>query len=102
MKLIVPFHKDFSPSGEQPEQHEQYFTNIAAIQNMGVLKQIWLYEIYGGILLICQNTTMRVNGAWTKRYCGLCSKTYNTLYSTHNFPIGSQQAAGAPASVKRV
>ena len=29
---------------------------------MGVLKQIWLYEIYGAILQICQNTTMRVNG----------------------------------------
>ena len=29
---------------------------------MGVLKQIWLYEIYEDILLICQNTTMRVNG----------------------------------------
>ena len=23
---------------------KQYFTTIAAIQNMGVLKQIWLYE----------------------------------------------------------
>ena len=37
---------------------EQYYTNIAAIQNMGVLWQIWTYKIYWGILLICQNTTM--------------------------------------------
>ena len=59
---------------------------------MGVLKQVWLYKIYGGVLLIYQNTTMRVNGAWIKRYCVLCSKTYNTLHSCHNFPAGSRQA----------
>ena len=41
---------------------EQYFTNIAAIQNMGVLQQIRLYEIIAGMLLMCQNTTMR--GIW--------------------------------------
>ena len=38
---------------------------------------------------------MRVNGAWIKRYCVLCSKTYNTLHSCHNFPAGSRQAASA-------
>ena len=37
---------------------EQCFTNIAAIQNMGVLEQIWTYKIYVGILLTCQNITM--------------------------------------------
>ena len=42
---------------------------------------------------MCQNTTIRVNGAWTKRYCVLCSKTYNTLHSCHNFSAGSRQAA---------
>ena len=42
---------------------------------------------------MCQNTTMWVNGAWIKRYCVLCSKTYNTLHSCHNFPAGSRQAA---------
>ena len=40
---------------------------------------------------MCQNTTMRVNGAWIKRYCVLCSRTYNTC--CHNFPVGSRQAA---------
>ena len=29
----------------------QYFTNIAAIQNVAVLQQIWLSEIIGGMLL---------------------------------------------------
>ena len=69
---------------------EQYFTNIAAIQNMAVLQQIWLYEI---IVTDVLNATMRVNGAWIKRYCISCSKTYNTLHSCHNFPAGSRQAA---------
>ena len=36
--------------------------------------------------------TMRVNGAWIKRYCVLCSKTYNISHSCHN-PAGSRQAA---------
>ena len=42
---------------------------------------------------MCQNTTMRVIGAWIKRYCVLCSKTYNTLHSCYNFLAGSRQAA---------
>ena len=52
----------------------QYFTNIAAIQNMGVLQQICLYEIIVGILPMGQNATMRVHGAWIKTYYALCSK----------------------------
>ena len=60
---------------------------------MAVIQQIWLYEIIGSTLPMCQNTTMRVNRAWIKIYCALCSKTYNTLHSCHNFPDGSQQAA---------
>ena len=50
------------------------------------------YEIVEGTLPMYQNTTMRVNGAWIKIYCVLCSKTYNTLHSCHNFPVGSRQA----------
>ena len=42
---------------------------------------------------MCQNTAMPVYGAWIKRYCVLCLKTYNTLHSCHNFPAGSRQAA---------
>ena len=57
----------------------QYFTNINAIQNKGVLQQIWLQEFFGGILLMCQNTTMRVCGAWIKTRYVLCSKTINTF-----------------------
>ena len=32
---------------------EQYFTNIAASQNVAALQQIWLYEIIGGTLPMC-------------------------------------------------
>ena len=59
----------------------------------GGIKARLTLHIYGGILLICQNTPMQVNGAWVKRYCLLCSKPYNTLHSCHNFPAGSRQAA---------
>ena len=60
---------------------------------MSVLQQIWLYKIIGGTLPMCQNTTMQVYGAWIKRYSVLCSKTYNTLHTCHNFPACSRQAA---------
>ena len=45
---------------------EEYFTNIVAVQNVAVLQQIWLYEIIGGTLPMCQNIT---NGARIKIYC---------------------------------
>ena len=35
---------------------------------MRALQQIWLYEIIGCMLLMDQNTTMRVYGAWIKTY----------------------------------
>ena len=57
----------------------QYFTNIAAIQNVVVLQQIWLYEIIGGMLLMCQNTTIWLYGAWIKTYYVLFSKTYSSF-----------------------
>ena len=41
---------------------------------MGVLQLIWLCEIMRGMLLMCQNITMRAYGARIKRYCVLCSK----------------------------
>ena len=80
---------------------KQYFTNIAVVQNMAVLKQIWLLEIIRGILLMCQNTTMRVYGAWNKRYCVLCSKTYNTLHIIISLLVRDKPLE-ARTSVKRV
>ena len=53
--------------------------NIAAIQNVVVLKQIWLHEIIGGMLLMCENATMRVYAARIKTYYLLSSKTYSSF-----------------------
>ena len=75
--------------------HCQLYSNISQIL---LLYETWQYynkfdyEIIGGKLPMCQNTTMRVNGAWIKGYCILFSKTYNTLHSCHNFPAVSRQA----------
>ena len=99
---IVPFHKDFPPSGEQPEQHElahmlyQLTDGCTAIfhkyycftKHGGIKTNLTLRNLWRHITDICQNTTMRVNGAWIKIYCVLCSKPYNTLHSCHNFPAG--------------
>ena len=93
-KQFVPFHNDFPLAvsslsnanllmgyNKKLTVVEQCFANIAGIQNIGVLYQIWTYEIYGDVVLICQNTTMRVCWAWIKRYCVLCSKTFSTSSS---------------------
>ena len=56
----------------------------------GVLWQIGLYEIVAGILLICQNTTMWVYGAWIERCCVLhvlCSKTYMAMSNLLKSPL---------------
>ena len=33
---------------------------------------VWIYEIFGGMLLICQNATVRVCGAWINIHYVLC------------------------------
>ena len=63
---------------------------------MAVLKQIWLFEIIGGMLLMCQNTAMWVYGAWIKWYCVLCSKHITpctvviTSLLVHDKPLGAE------------
>ena len=66
-------------------KHGDIITNLT-------LRNLW------GILLICQNTTMRVYGAWIKRHCVLCSKTYNTSCIS----LVCDKPLGAPPSVKQV
>ena len=64
---------------------------------------MWLYEIIGDTLPMCQNTTMRVNGAWVKRYCVLCSNTYITPCTVViTSLLVPDKPLEAPASVKRV
>ena len=82
---IVPFHKDISPGDEQFEHHKldhelqqptggyiAIFHKYYCYTKRGGITTFWLNEIMGGTLPMCQSTTMRVNGAWIKRYCVLC------------------------------
>ena len=72
------------------------------MQNVGILLQIWLYEIIVGMLLMCQNTKMRVYGAYIKTYFALCPKTYCSLEMWHNQPLVRDKPLGETASVKLV
>ena len=47
----------------------------------------------GGMLLMCQNTTMQVYGARIKGYCVLCSKHIAIRVVLSYPPAGSRQAA---------
>ena len=69
---------------------------------MVVFWQIWLYEIYRGILLICQNTTMRAHEAWIKRHSVLCKKISAPSAVCFNFPFVRKKPLGTPAFVKLV
>ena len=63
------------------------------MQTMAVLQQIWLSEIIGCMLLMCQNTTMRVYGAWITTNFVLCSKTYSSYGYVLQSSVSSWQAA---------
>ena len=76
---------------------EQYFTNIASLQNMGALYQIWLNEIYGVISLICQNTTMWVYGL--KHIALYVQKHIAPRVVCYNFPLLLDTPLGARASL---
>ena len=49
------------------------------MNNMEVLQQIWLSQIIVDMLLINQNTTMRVFRARIKPYYVACPKTYGSF-----------------------
>ena len=52
-----------------------------------------LNEIIGGMLLMCQNITMWVYGAWIKTYYVLSSKTYSTFGNVLKSTASLRQAA---------
>ena len=60
---------------------------------MGGVKQIWIYEILRGMLLIYQNATVRVDGAWIEIYYVSSSKHLAPLAALIWFPAGSRGAA---------
>ena len=84
--VIVLLHNGFSPGGEQPEQRVLAHTSRCDNQlpvvwqyfKISLLSQTWSYYNLGCITDV-SNATMRVYGAWIKRRCLLCSKTYNTM-----------------------
>ena len=55
-----------------------------------------------GILLICQNTTTQVYGAWIDIYYVLCSKTYSTSGNLLQSPLVRDKSLGAPTFVRLV
>ena len=65
---------------------EQYFTNIADIQHMGVLWKITVRNLWGDIT----DMSKYHNGiyrAWIKKYCNLCLKYIATQVVCYNFPL---------------
>ena len=69
---------------------------------MGVIQQILLYEIFVVMLLMRQNTTMRVYGAWIKLSTVYVQKHIVGLVMCYNQPLVHDKLLGAPASVKLV
>ena len=55
----------------------------------------------GGILLICQNATMRAGGAWIKIYMFKVQK-HAPQATCHNLPIFRDKPLGAPTFVRLV
>ena len=70
---------------------------------MAVLQPIWVSEIIGGMLLMCQNTTTRVYGPWIKTYFVFCvQKRVVAMGMCYNPALVRDKPLGSPASVKRV
>ena len=98
------FHNNLYPSGELPNTvniHElkQPTTGCIAIFNKyccctkrgGITTN--LTRNHWGMLLMCQNTTMRVYGAWVKFYYASCPKTYSGFENVSYSNASSRQAA---------
>ena len=67
---------------------------MASIKNTGVFYQIWIYEIFADILLICHIATMRVCGAWINMYIKFyVQKHIAHLVALFWFPAGSRRPA---------
>ena len=62
--------------------------------------KICIQFIQSNIVHFCGQ--MWANEVWIKKYCVLCSKTYNTLHSCHNSLLVLDKPLGVPASVKQV
>ena len=103
-----PVSQLFFPIDEQHEQHilahksqepmaccRVIFHKYCCYINHECIITNWsLYEILGGIFLLCQNTTMRVYGAWIRIYCFYVQKhkaplaVCSNLLLVHEKPLG--------------
>ena len=70
------------------------------MQNVVVLQQIWLYQIIRGILLMCQNTTMRVYGSCIKHITFYVQNHMSALAMCYNPGLVRDKPLGVPAYVK--
>ena len=98
---------DILKHNSEQESHEYKNLNSTFDTNMPYMNFKLMNNLYkrGGIttnlnqrnhrnmLLICQNTTMRMYGAWIKTYYVWCSKTYSTSGKVFKSTAGSRQAA---------
>ena len=53
----------------------------------------------GGILLLCQNTTMQVYGAWIENIAFYIQKHIAPRAACHDFPLVIDKPLGAPTFV---
>ena len=75
--IIIPFHNAFSLALSNLNKISSYvmttnwrlYSKVSEIMLQYKTRGYYnkFDEIYGGILLTCQNTTMRLYGAWLKR-----------------------------------
>ena len=69
------------------------------IKHGSIITNLTLWNPWG-ILLICQNTTMWVYGAWIRMYYVLCSKTYSTSRNLFKLIASSRQPLGVLTFVR--
>ena len=102
-----PMSQWFPPNGEQPEQRKSAHTlyqqtdSCRAIfhkycchtEHGGIVTNLF-YEVYWWILFLCQNTIMRVYGAWVKRCIAFyVQKHIAARVVLSKLPAGSRQAS---------
>ena len=82
--LLQKLHETFVLHTNYHNYNNNNFTNIAAIQNVGVLKQIWLYEIIGVCYWYVKILQCGYMGHGLKL---ITSKHIATLEKWHNRPL---------------
>ena len=82
--------------------YSNFFTNIAAIQNMRVLYHVWLYESYGAYYWYIKILQCGYMGHGLKDIALYIQKHIEHRAVSHNFLPVRDQPLGAPAFAKLV